>query len=121
MRGRLLALAARGGGPLTADQVDTAVSVGIAIGVVLGIIGVLLWVLMAWANGRGKSWARIVATVLGGLYVLSFLSSLVQGQLSTASLLVSLLIVVVDIATLVLLWRRESSAFYQAAAQPQWR
>lgn len=106
------------GQPLTSDQVDTAVNIGIVVGVVLGIIGVLLWVLMAWANGRGKSWARIVATVLGGLYVLSFASSLVQGQLTTASLIVSVLLLAVDVATLILLWRSESSDFYRASSQP---
>lgn len=52
-------------GWLTPDQVDTAVNVGVTVGIVSGIvggaIGVGLWILMAWANGKGKTWARIVA------------------------------------------------------------
>jgi hypothetical protein len=74
---------------------------------------------MASANGKGRSWARIVATVLGALSVLSLLSSVAQGQLTTLNLIVSLVSLALAIAILVLLWRKESSAYYDAVKAQQ--
>jgi uncharacterized membrane protein YiaA len=104
---------------LTASQVDTAVSLAIGIAVVVGLVSVGLWLWMASANGKGRSWARIVATVLGALSVLSLLSSVAQGQLTTLNLIVSLVSLALAIAILVLLWRKESSAYYDAVKAQQ--
>jgi hypothetical protein len=51
--------------------------------------------------------------------VLSLLSSVAQGQLTTLNLLVSLVSVVLAIAIVVLLWRKESSAYYDAVKARQ--
>jgi hypothetical protein len=100
---------------LSASQVDSAVGVAIGFAVVVGLVSVGLWLWMASANGKGRSWARIVATVLGVLSVLSLLSSVAQGQMTTLNL-VSLALAV---AILVLLWRKESSAYYDAVKAQQ--
>jgi hypothetical protein len=100
--------------PLTVQQVDTAVTVAVIIAVVVGLISVGLWLWMASANAKGRGWARIVATVLGALSVLSLLSSVAQGQMTTLNLVVSVISVVLAIVILVLLWRKESSAYYEA-------
>ena len=55
---------------VTEDAVNASYTAGIAFAVILGILGILLWLLMAWKNGQGRSWARIVATILAGLNVL---------------------------------------------------
>jgi hypothetical protein len=99
---------------LTAQQLDAAVTVAVSIAVVVGLISVGLWLWMASANAKGRSWARIVATVLGALSVLSLLSSVAQGQMTTLNLVVSLISLVLAIVILVLLWRKESSAYYEA-------
>lgn len=104
---------------LSASQVDSAVSVAIVLAVVVGLVSVGLWLWMASANGKGRSWARIVATVLGVLSVLSLLSSVVQGQMTTLNLIVSLVSVALAVAILVLLWRKESSAYYDAVKAQQ--
>jgi hypothetical protein len=104
---------------LTPSQVDTALSVAIGIAVVIGLVSVGLWLWMASANGKGRSWARIVATVLAALSVLSLLSSVAQGQLTTLNLLVSLVSIVLAIAIVVLLWRKESTAYYDAVKARQ--
>ncbi|KRF37550.1 hypothetical protein [Nocardioides sp. Soil805] len=103
------------GSAITADAVDTAVAIGTAFAVVVGLVGVALWLWMAWANGRGKSWARIVATVLFALSAISFLFSFSQPQpvLSTVLGLVNL---VLGAAIVVLLWKRESSDYYAAVS-----
>ena len=38
--------------------------------IVLGLVAAALWLWMARANGHGRSWARILATVLFGLATL---------------------------------------------------
>lgn len=103
------------GSAITADAVDTAVAVGTAFAVFVGLVGVALWLWMAWANGRGKGWARIVATVLFALSAISFLFSFSQPQpvLSTVLGLVNL---VLGAAIVFLLWKRESSAYYAAVS-----
>lgn len=100
-------------------DVDSVVGLVIGASVVMGLIGVILWLVMAKFNGDGKSWARIVATVLGALNILSTLAAFVQPG-AMAARLVNVLGVVLAIAILVLLWKPESSAYYQAkSGQPQ--
>ena len=49
--------------------------------VVAGVIGILLWVWMAWANNKGRNWARMVATVLFALDTISFIFSFGRASL----------------------------------------
>ena len=55
----------------SSSQLHTAEVVGVTTVVVIGLIAIGLWLWMAWANGAGKSWARVVATVFFGLNTLS--------------------------------------------------
>lgn len=98
------------------STIDAAYAIGISFAVIFGLFGALLWVWMAWKNGQGRSWARVVATVFGGLNVLGALFTFSSGtadSLSVGSTLVSLALAVI---ILVLLWKPESTRFYQASA-----
>jgi hypothetical protein len=106
--------------PMTPDQIDGFVTVALGVGVVFALLGVGLWLLMAWANGKGRTWARIVATVLFGLNAVSFLSSLVQAGTAPLLTVVSLLTVLVGAGAVFLLWKKESSAYYQAQSAPRY-
>jgi hypothetical protein len=97
---------------LTASEVDTLVSVAVTTAVIAGLVGVGLWVWMAVKNGQGRSWARVVATVLGGLNILFTLFGLAGGGSTALSLLFSLLSIVLAGIILYLLYRPESSRFY---------
>jgi len=102
---------------VTEDAVNASYTAGIAFAVILGILGILLWLLMAWKNGQGRSWARIVATILAGLNVLLTLGGLaIGGATGTSSgaisTLISILTLVVSVAVVVLLWRKESGEYY---------
>ena len=99
--------------------VDAFVTVAVVGGVVIGLIGVGLWILNAVFNARGKKWARILSTVLGGLAVVSTLFSFAQPTPSL-SLVLSLVQVLLAIGIIVLLWRPESSRFYAAASAPRY-
>ena len=102
---------------LTPDQVESAVTISLAVGTVIGLVAVGLWLWMAAANGAGKSWARVVATVLGALSVLSAVFSLTSGTGITIAMQV--LSLVLAVAILVLLWRPASSEYFRARSARQ--
>jgi hypothetical protein len=98
-------------------------------GVVGSAVGVALWLWMASANRAGRKWARITSTVFFGidclfmLLVLAVLRPLLRlaadlgGSVPTivmVAVLAGLCSWVLSLATIVLLWRKESSAYYAA-------
>ncbi|MBD0293250.1 MAG: hypothetical protein ICV70_06720 [Jiangellaceae bacterium] len=101
---------------LTPDQIDTAVSISIGIAVLFGLVGVLLWVWMAESNRRGKSWARIVATVLGGLNIVTTLFSLFTAQNMSLTTVFSVLSAALAAIIIYFLYRPDSTAYYQAVS-----
>lgn len=93
---------------LTASQIHSLANATIGVLVFLGIIGVLLWVWMAWANNRGSSWARIVATVL---FALNTISLVVEIGRASISLIFIALGWLVGLGAVVLLWNRRTSEY----------
>ncbi|MDX6692184.1 MAG: hypothetical protein QOG15_3641 [Solirubrobacteraceae bacterium] len=124
-------------------DVDGLVNLVLIVGVVFGLVGTGLWVWMAIMNGKGRPWARIVATVFGGLYIAAQLITYiaagvgvgyganVDGEPVNAALQITLGVCTLAVATLiiVLMWQSSSSAWYEAkerarqvappASQPQ--
>ena len=88
----------------TSSEVDSAVAVGIGFAVVIGLIGVGLWLWMASANGQGKSWARIVATVLGALNVVGAIFSLAVTPATAVSAVLTIVSLILAVVILVLLY-----------------
>ena len=102
---------------LSPEAVDSATTISLGFATVVGLVGVGLWLWMAAANGAGRSWARVLATVLGALGALSAVFSLTTGTGVTIAL--QLLSLVLAVAILVLLWRPASSAYFQARSARQ--
>ena len=100
-------------------MIDAAFAFGIISGIVGGLLSVLVWAWMAWKNGQGRSWARIVATVLGGLNVLFTPLSFAVSNAEPISLVFSVINLVLAIVILILLWRKPSSEFYAARSRAQ--
>ena len=98
------------------STVDAAYSVAIVAGVIGGILAVLLWLWMAWKNGQGRSWARVVATVFGGLNLLSTVFTISSPQADGFTVSISLINLVLAGAILWFLWRKESSDYYSAVS-----
>jgi len=97
----------------TATQIHGAEVAVLGAAVVVGLLAVGLWILMARANGAGRSWARIVASVLFGLNSLDLVSGLVRPHASVA-LALGILVWLIGLGAIVSLWQRESSAYFQA-------
>ena len=99
---------------LSESEVDTAVTIGMGFAVVFGLVGIGLWIWMAVMNGQGKSWARVVATVFGGLSVVGTLLTLAGGGATTLAIVTNLLSLALAAVILFLLYRPESSRYYEA-------
>ncbi|HVB41398.1 MAG TPA: hypothetical protein VNF47_01670 [Streptosporangiaceae bacterium] len=103
----------------TASQVHSAQVATLTFAAVAGLLAIGLWVWMAWANGAGKSWARIVASVLFGINTIDLLT-LVARPYAITGLLLAILVWLIGLGAIVLLWQRESSAYYQARSGPRY-
>jgi ABC-type transport system involved in cytochrome bd biosynthesis fused ATPase/permease subunit len=93
---------------LSAAQIHTLANATFAILVVFGIIGVLLWIWMAWANNKGSSWARIVATVLFALNTIGLIFEVGRASVSLISIVLEWL---VGVGAIIMLWRRETTQY----------
>ncbi|HSJ62162.1 MAG TPA: hypothetical protein VK895_13080 [Jiangellaceae bacterium] len=106
-------------GEITAEDLDSLVSLAIGFTVVIGLVTVGLWVLMARTNRDGKSWARVFATVLGAIAILAGMLGMLQADL--INMVMNLALVVLSVSILVLLYRRESTEYYKAMSpQPRY-
>lgn len=102
-------------------SLDAAIQLGMITGIIFAVIGAALWVLMGWLNGKGIGWARIVATILGVLGVVTTISGLLGSALYSGgapggglSMVLSILTGLIALAVVVLLWRPDASAFFAA-------
>jgi hypothetical protein len=96
----------------TNSQVNTAANSSIALIIVVGLIGIGLWIWMARANKAGKNWARITGTVFFGIDTLDLLGLFAQRPASL-SVVFAVVIWLIGLAAVVMLWRRESTAFFK--------
>jgi len=83
------------------------------------VIQVTIWLWLAWACRRGKIWARIFSTVFLGLYSAVALVVFTKYPHYAAGIIGTVLIVVIWLiagGSVLLLWQRQSSAFFKTAA-----
>jgi hypothetical protein len=104
----------------TVSQLHSLQMVLVVGSVVFGLISIGLWVWMALMNRAGKSWARIVATVLFGLDTLFLLLGVARAG-AAAGALVSILTWLIGLGAIIFLWRRESTEYFNAASGPRTR
>lgn len=99
---------------LTASKVTTTYHAELVILVVAGLIAAGLWIWMARANLAGKSWARIVSTVLFAIETISVISSATVVAGGGATRVYAIVVWVIGLVAIVLLWQRSSSAYFRA-------
>lgn len=92
-------------------------------GVLVGaVVNFGLWFWMAWENGLGRPYARILATILGGIGIIRALSGFfVIGAFGggVVGLVCSLILLVLAVTILVLLWTKESTDFYKRGPETE--
>ena len=119
------------GGPNNVVDDGTLDAIGYTSAGFTLLVSVGVWLWMSWANGRGKAWARTLATVLGcvnagfwllGVAALAILQSDLVGDSSprlwTGSV-TTLATLVAGFSALWLMYRPESSEFYAASSAPR--
>ncbi len=100
----------------TTTQVHSA-EVAIVAGVVIeAVIAIGLWLWMARANAAGRSYARIMGTVLCGIYTLFLLLSLRRPSVGVG-LAFALLVWLAGVGAVIMLWRKESGPYFTQGAQ----
>jgi hypothetical protein len=97
---------------LTTAQVNQLNTFIITLAIVSGVIGVALWLWMARANSQGRSWARILSTVLFALATLDLYGVLSQPK-TLLGLVFPLLTWLVGLGAVIFLWRKESTEFFK--------
>jgi hypothetical protein len=102
---------------LTATQLHSLQTVVVVGSVAIGLISIGLWVWMAIMNKAGKSWARILASVLFGLDTLFLLLGVARAG-AAAGTLVSIVTWVLGLGAILYLWRRDSSEYFTAVSGP---
>jgi hypothetical protein len=98
------------------STIDAAYAIAIVFAVLFGLVGAFLWAWMAWKNGQGRGWARVVATVFAGLNLLGLLFTAAGSSAETISVISSVISVLLAVVIVILLWRKESTQFYDATA-----
>jgi hypothetical protein len=96
---------------LSAAQVSSSEHVLIVLFIVGGLIGAGLWVWMARSNGAGRSWARIVATVLFALDTILQFVGLGAGS-GAAGRIFAIVVWLIGLTAIILLWQRTSSQYF---------
>jgi hypothetical protein len=99
------------GAPYNIAQLHRIANGSFVILVVAGLICVLLWLWMAWANHRASGWARIVASVFFAFMTVEAAISRSEAPVPLISVGFIVLQWVVGLAAVVLLWRRETTAY----------
>jgi hypothetical protein len=102
-----VALVGRGAASLRVLGRSQPVLVAIPVGIVIGLVLIALWLWMAWANGQGRNWARILSTAVVGLATLQLF-----GEHGIVQLIFAVLTWLIGAAAVWLLWRPASNAFF---------
>ncbi|HWG64820.1 MAG TPA: hypothetical protein VG253_24305 [Streptosporangiaceae bacterium] len=97
----------------SASRVRSAAIALVAGTAIIQVMEMGLWLWMAAMNKSGRNWARIVSTVLFGLNTLLLLFSFSRPH-ATLSVLLLIVVWLIGLSVIILLWRRESTAYYAA-------
>jgi hypothetical protein len=98
---------------LTTGQVNGMQQALTTGAIVDGLIGAGLWLFIAQACKRGRSWARITGTVLFGICTLGVLGGLTVPGAAPVKIF-AFVVWLAGLAAVTFLWRGTSSAFFKA-------
>ena len=100
----------------TSSQIHRLEVADIVIAVIVGVIAIGLWLWMARASAGGHNYARITGSVFFGLNTLFLLVGLARPHIGLG-LAFSLLVWLAGLGAVIMLWRRESGAYFSQPSQ----
>jgi hypothetical protein len=100
----------------TSTQIHRLEVADIVIAVIVGVIAIGLWLWMARASATGHNYARITGSVFFGLNTLFLLVGLARPHIGVG-LVFSLLVWLAGLGAVIMLWRRESGAYFSQPSQ----
>ena len=106
----------RAGKHYTSTQIHQLEVESVIFAVIVGVIAIGLWIWMARANQAGHSYARITGTVFFGLNTLFLFLGLARPHVGLG-LLFNLLVWLAGLGAVIMLWRRESGAYFTRRTQ----
>lgn len=101
---------------ISRGDAEAAVNAFVNGSIIIGVISIALWIWMAFMNRKGRLWARVTATVLGGLNIIFILFSFTQPS-SGLNIAFNLVSVALAATILYLLYRPESTEYYEAQSR----
>ena len=93
-----------------ASETGTNIATGLIVASCIALAG--LWLLLAYANLRGFRWARVAATAIGAVGIVSGITSVATYDRSVTSTL-DVLLLVIEVAVLSLLWHPRSAPHFR--------
>jgi hypothetical protein len=115
----LVTVAVSFGAVRTAAARDPAVTSALVVHQVAvlaaGPVGVGMWLWLAWANGRGEDWARLLSAACFGLLTLSVLGALSQhaAAYAPAYMIAAAVVWAIGLASVVLIFTPAAGRYYR--------
>jgi len=95
--------------PAQVHHAEVARAVPLVVG---ALVATGLWLWMAWANSRGRNWARVLSAVFFGINTFDLFISFFVVR-ATATMIVGVVIWLVGLVAIVLLFSTESAPFFR--------
>ncbi|MGC1283743.1 MAG: hypothetical protein WA895_12485, partial [Streptosporangiaceae bacterium] len=99
--------------PLAQNAAQGVAALAAAAVVITGAVGIGLWLKLASASRKGRSWARTAGTILFGLDTIGLLGTLGRTGIPVAKTF-GVLIWLIGFIAVIELWRRQSSDYFDS-------
>ena len=99
--------------PLAQNAAQGVAALAAAAVVISGAVGIGLWLKLASASRKGRSWARTAGTILFGLDTIGLLGTLGRTGIPVAKTF-GVLIWLIGFIAVIELWRRQSSDYFDS-------
>jgi Protein kinase domain len=97
--------------PLAQSAAQGAATLAAAVVIISGAVGIGVWLKLASASQKGRSWARTAGTILFGLDTIGLLGTLGRAGIPVVKTF-GVLIWLIGLMAVISLWRRQSSGYF---------